>query len=136
MKNIFLILAILLSLSFTVKGSDCENIELIMGDSAFESCFGACARKGDQFTIYIKQSKELKGLSLCEPFRHSCGKQILFAQADFEVKIDQTSRKVVNPRIVVWKEKNKYHFFETETNLKLSASVKNGKVVDINLGVF
>lgn len=115
---------------------NCNNITAIINTPEFEKHFQISKRFGDSLTVYIGDYGDLDASVLCNAVTTASGKVISFAKADFEVKIDETSRSVTNPRIVVWKEKGKYRFFETETNLNFDASVKKGKVKVLGRGVF
>jgi hypothetical protein len=137
MKNLLFLFAILILFSFKGPDSDCNNIAKIIATPDFEKCFGICRKTDDKIILYIGKYGDLDPDELCVSITASCGKTVTFAKVDFEVKIDETSRGVVvNPRIVVWKEYNKYRFFETETNKAFTASVKKGKVKVTGMGAF
>lgn len=133
MKRIFYLFAVVLLFSFKGKTNDCDNLSKIINTSEFGKHFNLTNKSNNVITIYsnLDQSK------LCDKLKISNGKTIVFAKLNFQVKLSDNSKgKVTNPRIVVSKENNEYHFFETETNLKFQASVKKGKVMDVSYGIF
>lgn len=136
MKNLLCLFAILILSSFRGEVSDCDNISKIIKTPEFDKCFAICRRPEDKLVIYVAEYGDLNPAELCSPLMTACSKPVTFAKVDFDVNKFDITGKVTNPRIVVWKEKGKYHFFETETNMKFSASVKNDKVTDIERGVF
>jgi hypothetical protein len=120
---------------FTIV-KDCDAILQIINTPEFEKHFQISKRFGDSLTVYISDYGDLKPSELCNAVTAASGKTIAFAKVDFDIYAYDPTGKIINPRIVVWKENNQYHFVETETNRKLIASVKRGKVKDISTGVF
>ncbi|RWW99693.1 hypothetical protein [Flavobacterium cerinum] len=133
MRKILYLFVVVLLLSFKGKTNDCDNLAKVINSPEFSKHFNLSNKSNNVITIYsdLDQSK------LCDKLKISNGKTIVFAKLNFQVKLNDNSRgKVTSPRIVVSKQNNEYHFFETETNLKFQASVKKGKVVNISYGVF
>jgi hypothetical protein len=116
--------------------SDYDNIAKIINTPEFDKCFAICRKPEDKFVIYISDYGDLNPDELCGSLTTACSKPVTFAKVDFDVYAHEPSGKVINPRIVVWKENNQYHFYQTESNMKLIASVKRSKVKDISTGVF
>lgn len=133
MKKLLCLFIVVLLFSFRGKTNDCDNLAKIVYTPEFGKHFNLTNKSNNVITIYsdLNQSK------LCDKLEISNGKTIVFVKLNFEVKLNENSKgEVTNPRIVVSKQNNEYHFFETETNLKFKASVKKGKVVGISYGVF
>ncbi|PZR24421.1 MAG: hypothetical protein DI539_00145 [Flavobacterium psychrophilum] len=122
------------NIKFTVV-KDCDAILQIINTPEFDKSFNISKRPADSLTFYIGKEGNIDASILCNNIK-IYGKAITFAKTNFEVKIDETSRTVTNPRIVVWKEKDTYRFFETETNLNFDATVKRGKVKILGRGAF
>lgn len=133
MQKILYLFVVVLLFSFKGKTNDCDNLSKIINTSEFVKHFNLTNKTNNVIIIYsdLGQSK------LCDKLKISNGKTIVFAKLNFQVKLNDNSKgKITNPRIVVSKENNEYHFFETETNLKFQASVKKGKVMDVSYGIF
>ncbi len=115
---------------------DCASIALILKTPEIYKFF-QFDKKGENIKIYMVDFGNLNNDNLCDLVIIPNGQYVTFAKADFEVNLNDNSFDAkFNSRLVVWKENNKYHFFDTETNQKFSASVKNNKVIDISFGVF
>lgn len=133
MKKILYLFVVVSLFSFKGKTNDCDNLIKIVNTPEFGKHFNLTNKSSNVITIYcdLDQSK------LCDKFKISNGKTIVFEKLNFKVELnDNSNGKLTNPRIVVSKQNNEYHFFETETNLKFQASVKKGKVMNISYGVF
>lgn len=139
MKNLlFLLLLIVSCKSYTGKSSltDCEDIKAIVSSAEFTRHFGI-KTYGDTLTLYVSDKSNINAAKLCGVVTLPSGQKLRTAKADFEVKVNESRPSVTDvPRIVLWKEGKYYRFFETATNGTFKARVKNGKVKDIEFGVF